>query len=280
MMPTLVAQKISEGVKAELEFCRDNGAAPIALVKSIGKGLDERSGDFVRREVFIENGRRLADRFGLDQEGFGLMRHKSEVCDFYDDEEIERVYYPETEQLLEKATGASKVLIFDHTRRIDDPDALVGKKARPPAAIVHNDFTVLSAEQRVRDLLPVAEANSRLEKRFSSINVWRALREPVETAPLAICEYSTIKDEDLIIAERHYPNHRIGRIYNLAFNPTQRWYYFPYLMCDEVILLKCYDSLLDGTARWTAHGSFRDPDQPVDATPRESIEIRSMLFFD
>ena len=279
-MPTLVAEKITEGVKAPLEFCRDNGAAPIALVKSIGKGLDERSGEFVRREVFIQNGRPLSDRFTLDQEGFELKRQKSGVSDFYDDKEIERVYYPEMERLLVKATGASKVLIFDHTRRIDDPNALADKKARPPAAIVHNDFTVLSAEQRVRDLLPVAEANIRLEKRFSSINVWRALREPVETAPLAICEYSTIKDEDLITAERHYPNQRIGRIYNLAFNPTQQWYYFAHLMCDEVILLKCYDSLLDGTARWTAHGSFRDPDQPVDATPRESIEIRSMLFFD
>ena len=88
-MPTLVAEKITEGVKAPLEFCRDNGAAPIALVKSIGKGLDERSGEFVRREVFIQNGRPLSDRFTLDQEGFELKRQKSGVSDFYDDEEIE-----------------------------------------------------------------------------------------------------------------------------------------------------------------------------------------------
>lgn len=279
-MQNVAAEHNIAGVNAELEFCRDNGAAPVALVNSIGEGLDKRTGNFVRRDVFIRNGRLQASRFNLDREGFALMRQGTKVSDFYNDDEVQQIYYPEMGNLLKNVAGAAKVLIFDHTRRIDDNNALTKKNARPPAAIVHNDFTITSAEQRVRDLLPTKEAKARLKKRFSSVNVWRAIREPVQTAPLAICEYGAIQNNDLIVAERHYPDKRIGRIYNLAFNPTQRWYFFPKLMCDEIVLLKCYDSLTDGTARWTAHGSFKYPDTSPSAVPRESIEIRSMLFFD
>ncbi len=128
--------------------------------------------------------------------------------------------------------------------------------------------------------MPAPEAEQRLAKRFGSINVWRPLKGRVETAPLAICEYGALADDDLIVAERHYPDGRIGRIYNVAYNPRQRWTYFPDMMPDELVLLKCYDSLTDGTARWTAHTSFQVPDTPAGATPRESIEIRSLVFFD
>jgi len=96
---------------------------------------------------------------------------------------------------------------------------------------------------------------------------------------LVICEYDAIKDDDLIAAERHYGN-RIGGVYNLSYSPDQRWYYFPQMQTNEVILLKCFDSLTDGTARWTAHGSFDDPNSRADAPPRESIEIRTLMFWD
>ena len=77
-----------------------------------------------------------------------------------------------------------------------------------------------------------------------------------------------------------YPDGRIGGIYYLNHNPGQRWYYFSEMTRDEVILLKCFDSLEDGTARWTAHGSFEVPGRRADAPPRESIEIRTLYFFD
>ena len=80
-------------------------------------------------------------------------------------------------------------------------------------------------------------------------------------------------------AERHYKD-RVGGVYNVAHSDDQRWYYFPRMATDEVILLKCFDSKTDGTARWTAHGSFDIPNAPADAPPRESIEIRTLYFFD
>ena len=117
-------------------------------------------------------------------------------------------------------------------------------------------------------------------RRFGSINVWRPIRGPVEDRPLAIAEYNSIDDADLIAAERHYPDGRIGGVYKVRHNPEQRWYYFPFMERDEVVLLKCFDSLTDGTARWTAHGSFADPHRSPDAPPRESIEIRTLIFYD
>ena len=266
-------------VTAPVQFSVDTGETPVALVKRPGQGQDDRSGAFEYRDVAIHDGRPVADRFDLDRDGFLLMRRDTAVEDFYDDAEVRRVYYPEMERLVAQAAGASKVIVFDHTIRVDDPEAQTERKVRAPVANVHNDFTVRSAPQRVRDLLPADEAERRLAGRYGSMNVWRPIRGPVETAPLVICGYGTIADGDLIAAERHYGD-RIGGIYQLAYNPRQRWYYFPAMEREEVVLLKCFDSLTDGTARWTAHGSFRHPDTPAGAAPRESIEVRTLYFFD
>ena len=177
------------------------------------------------------------------------------------------------ELLIKSVTGASKVVVFDHTIRVDDEDKQVRRKVRAPVNGVHNDFTTASAPQRVRDLLPPDESEARLKKRYASINVWRPIVSPVETKPLVICGYESIADADLVTSERHYPDGRIGGIYYLVHNPNQQWSYFPYMEREEVVLLKCYDSNTDDTARWTAHGTFEDPNSGPNAIPRESIEI-------
>jgi hypothetical protein len=63
------------------------------------------------------------------------------------------------------------------------------------------------------------------------------------------------------------------------YNPTHRWYYFPRMERNEVILLNCYDSKDDGRACFTAHTSFEDPTSPHNAAPRESIEVRALVFW-
>ncbi len=267
-------------VTATVEFFLKSGETPVALVKPEGEGHDDRRGAAEEREVIVHDARPIADRLDLDRQGFGLMRRETAVQDFYDNDEVRRVYYPEMERLVAEVTGASKVIVFDHTIRVEDEQKQVTHKVRAPVTGMHNDFTIRSAEQRVRDLLPTDEAEARLKKRYGSINIWRPIESPVENKPLIICEYDSIDDDDLIPAERHYPDGRIGGIYYLAYNPKQRWFYFPQMRRDEVVLLKCFDSLTDGTARWTAHGSFDDANRPADAKPRESIEIRTLMFFD
>ena len=46
---------------------------------------------------------------------------------FFDDDEIKRVYYPEMEALIKAESGAKRVVVFDHTLRTADD-------ARPRAA--------------------------------------------------------------------------------------------------------------------------------------------------
>lgn len=270
----------TDSVTASLQFLATTDEMPVALVSEPGLGPDKHSWTTAEHDVVIDDARAMAEQLDLDRQGFALMRHPTAVRDFYDDDEVRRVYYPEMEALVRSVTGAGKVIVFDHTIRVDDEDMQARLKVRAPIKGVHNDFTTRSAPQRVRDLLPADEAEARLKKRYGSINVWRPIRGPVETKPLVICEYGNIDDQDLVAAERHYPDGRIGGIYFLVHNPKQRWYYFPRMERDEVVLLKCFDSLTDGTARWTAHGSFDDPNSPTNATPRESIEIRTLLFFD
>lgn len=273
MQPTL------ETVTAPVQFSVDTGETPVTLVTKPGVPQVPNSAEYETREVEVINARPFADRFTLDREGFALTRGGTVVTDFYDDDQVHSVYYPEMEALVKRATGADEVIVFDHTIRVQDEGKRVTHKVRGPVSGVHNDFTVNSAPQRVRDLLPPDEAEARLAKRYGSINIWRPLREPVQNRHLVVCGYGDMKEANLIASERHYGD-RVGGIYRLTYDPKQRWYYFPDMMCDEVILLKCFDSLTDGTARWTAHGSFEDPTAPADAAGRESIEIRTLYFYD
>ncbi|MSP42909.1 MAG: methyltransferase [Alphaproteobacteria bacterium] len=279
-MTAIVDGNLLDVVIAPVQFAPVSRVAQIVIVTQPGIDQPTPREAYVRHDVAIHNARPIADRLHLDREGFSFMRRETAVSDLYDDEAVRRTYYPEMEKLITEVTGASRVIVFDHTQRIDDAELRAKTKRRPPAGYVHNDFTATSAAQRVRDLLPRDEAEARLRKRYASINVWRPIKGPVRTAPLLICGYGDLADEDLITVERHYPDGRIGRIYNVAYNPSQRWYYFPDMERDEFVLLKCFDSLTDGTARWTAHGSFQPPGLPAGTPPRESIEIRTLLFFD
>ena len=266
-------------VYATVQFSVDNGETPIAIVKEPGGGSDRRSGEYEDYQIVIRDARPIRDQLKLDDQGFLLTEFNTNITDFYDEAQVKEIYYPEMETLVRKVTGATKVLVFDHTIRVDDPTKAEKRKVRNPVRNMHNDFTIRSAAQRVKDLLPEEEANIRLKKRYGSVNVWRPITGPVETAPLAICGWDSLEDKNLIPAERRYRD-RIGGVLHLSYNANQEWFYFPKMTTEEVVILKCFDSLNDGTAKWTAHGSFQPPETPPTATPRESIEIRTLYFFD
>ena len=80
----------------------------------------------------------------------------------------------------------------------------------------------------------------------------------------------------MIATDQVFPD-RVGEIYHLTYNPSQRWYYAPRMTPDEVLLIKGWDSLDDGRTRFTPHGAFEQPDTPTDAPPRESIEVRTLV---
>ena len=220
------------------------------------------------------------DGASVDEQGFELLRHASGVDDFYDVEALRESYYPELEALLLERFGAERVVIFDSTRRSDrrggaaNPDG-----ARRPAAHIHVDYTVDSGPKRVQDLLGDVEAErlARAGTRIRQINLWRPIVGPVERSPLALADASSVSAEDLLATEQIFPD-RVGEIYHLVFNPAQRWFYAPRMTTDEVLLIKGWDSLADGSARFTPHTAFELPDTPPTAPARESIETRTLVI--
>jgi hypothetical protein len=271
-----LAQSIAS-VKTTLTYLVDTGEKPVSTSAEPGATPVQHQGRYEERAVTIHDGRPMRERLSLDREGFILVDHETKVADFYDEEEVRSVYYPEMERLVKEFTGASRVVVFDHTLRAEDDATREEKKVREPVRRVHNDYTEWSGPQRVRDLLP-DEADALLKRRFAVIQVWRPIRKPVSTAPLAIADARSLETKNLIATERRYPD-RVGEIYHITFNPEHRWLYFSEMRRGEALVFKTYDSEKDGRARWTAHASFDDPASPPGAPPRESIEVRTLAFF-
>jgi hypothetical protein len=268
---------VFDQVEAVLTYLVDTGVRPVSYNYEPPPGVPQRSGIYAEHKIPVVNARRWPETaFSLDRQGFLFRRHNTAVVDFYDPAEVEQVYFPEIEALLKQATGAEKVVTFDHTLRVGP--ARHRKGQREPVRRVHNDYTLKSGPQRVRDLLPAAEAEERLKHRFAIINIWRPIRGPVEEAPLAVADARSIAPGDLIATDLLYPD-RTGETYSIAYNPAHRWFYFPEMRREEVLFLKVYDSATDGRARFAAHTAFDDPTGPRLPVARESIETRSLVFF-
>jgi len=278
MVQVVAEQDVApDTIEASVNYLLDTGETPYTYTGGPGSTEVRSGGTPDPHRVVMHNGRGDAGRFVLDRDGFRFIRHDTKVADFFDEAEVRRVYYTEMEALVKAETGASRVVVFDHTLRTADDDFRETHKIREPVQRVHNDYTEWSGPQRVRDLLP-QEADALLRRRFAIVQVWRPIRLPVESFPLAICDARSMRPEDFVVSERRYPN-RVGQTYAITYNPEHHWYWFPRMRRDEAIVFKVYDSLKDGRARWTAHTAFDDPTAPPDARPRESIEIRTLAFF-
>lgn len=267
-------------VAASLQYLEPTSEKPRSLEYEPPVGVPHTTAVYREHTVDIRDVRPVAAALSLEHEGFQLLNAPTQVTDFDDEDAIRTRYYDEAISLLKEQTGASRVVVFDHTirRRVAGTMDRVKGAPRQPVPRVHNDYTVKSGPQRVRDLLG-AEADELLKKRFAVINVWRPIRGPVYDAPLAITDASSVAENDLVATDLIYPD-RTGEIYYVKFNPDHKWFYAPAMRRDEVLLIKCYDSINDGRARFVPHSAFVDPTTPAGAPPRESIELRTLVFFD
>jgi hypothetical protein len=257
---------------ATLHYLKRGAEKPARYVMEPPPGVPAWNGIDDPHDVRIEDARGREGEFSLDRNGFALLKAPSQVRDFYSPEEIKSVYYPEVERLLRDTLGASRVVVFDHNvrngARADLPQ---------PSRRVHNDHTLSSAPRRVRDHLG-ADAEELLKHRFGVINVWRPIRGPVLDSPLALCDARSFTNDDLIASDLVYPHVR-GETSSVEYKPGHRWYYFSEQQPDEVVLIRVHDSANDGRARLSFHTSFDNPLAPTGAPPRESIEVRSLVFF-
>jgi hypothetical protein len=264
-------------VEATLNYFAETSEKPVIYTYEPSPGVPRTTGKSEAHSLLVRNAR-LAEELALDRQGFQLVHQETAVRDFYDRAEVEKVYYREIEALLKEATGAEKVVVFDHQVRNIELSKQGEKDAREYVRTVHNDYTAKSGPRRVRDHLPSEEAEERLRHRFAEINVWRAIRGPIESTPLAVCDARSIDPNDFVPTDLVYRD-KVGEVYRFTYNPQHRWYYFPRLERNEAILLKCYDSKEDRRARFSAHSAFDDPTSLPDAAPRESIEVRALVFW-
>lgn len=271
---------------------------------------DARQLDGAARRTLAKNGFELHTRPLADPD-----------LDFFDHDQVVRTYYPQCADLVREATGARFAAAFDHNvrsatgknskRRIEG-----GQQVQGPAHVVHGDYTLTSAPQRLRDLTNPPGANDTIRKvlgegealldageveqalsdgRFAIINVWRNIvAEPVAVNPLALCDAQTFDPGDLVVFEIHYHD-RIGENYFVKHSDRHRWYFYPDMTRDEALLLKQWDSAgglarsngEDGDAAhpedpstFSFHSAFEDPTTPDDAPDRWSTEVRCIVLYD
>ncbi|GAB1317186.1 7alpha-cephem-methoxylase P8 chain [Madurella fahalii] len=222
------------------------------------------------------------DQFTLDGNGFQFCHHESNFREggYRDEGKVEAEYYPEMEQLLKDVTGATRVFIFDHKTRCGPSNwhsLGPGNQAkRGPILRTHVDQSYEGAESLLRWLLP-DEADILLKKRWQIINAWRPIKT-IYKDPLAVADARTIAEEDLVPAKIIYTDHE-RESWTIKPSAAHRWYFKYAQRPDEVLLIKCFDSCTDGVARRAPHSAFQDPRHVNDAW-RESIEIRTMVFYD
>ena len=258
-------------VTAELKFYAPpaNGAKPFDYPGKIEppEGLPKRNFRDADIPVTITDVRGRESFFNIDDNGFCLLKSGlSAAVDFSSDESIKQTYYPELERLLlQNVPGAERILPFDYTVR-----PLAG--LRPPVLRVHIDQTPAAAAERVHHFLP-DEAKSLFENRVRIINVWRPLNGPVQSSPLAFADSKTVVDESLVVVEHRFPDHVVETI--SVKHADEQWYYWSGMDNDERLLLECFDSDKGGRV---PHSAFVDPRSPVGSRPRESIEVRVLVF--
>jgi len=264
-------------VTANVRYLRPGLARPVYFASQGGADAAlSIEAEFDDCLVTIADARKLQPPATLDREGFCLVRHVTDVKDFYTLDEEQ--YEAEIRALVLGATGGESALVFDHTLRSDSPDVRGERTIREPASVIHNDYSDASAAKRLQDLLPIAEAEARLDKRFAIVNVWRSIRGPVINSPLALCDAGSARPEDFVASERRARD-RIGELELVTHNPAHSWYYFAEQQFDEALLIKTFDSAIDGRARRVAHTAFANPAAPPESPPRESIESRLVVFF-
>ncbi|THV02828.1 hypothetical protein K435DRAFT_652520 [Dendrothele bispora CBS 962.96] len=283
-MPATVIQS-PQTVETTLQYFLPppDGSRPYSDVEPTPGGRPQKNWVYEKHVVQIENVRGKESSVSLDTTGFQFYlneptKHKS----FKNDEEVQKEYYPESIELIKKLTGASRVVPFDHTIRRRDPkqDGMNPAK-RQPVSGVHVDQSAQAARNRVLRHLPESESAELLKHRFQIINLWRPISHPAYDWPLALCDYRSLDvKKDLVPVALVYPD-REGETLGVKYNPEHKWKYFKGMTPDELVLIKCYDSKEDGSVSvLTPHTAFEDPSTPKDALPRESIELRTLVFYD
>ena len=277
MTTTSHARRCIPFVDSEISFHVGDGAGESYFYPyGAPDGAPSSSGGAAMVPVRVWNGWPDRSEFTLDTHGFAVRQEPTEFTAWYDRDAVLGDYYPECEEAVRAVTGASRAVAFDHNvRHVPRAEQESGDvHVARPAKGAHNDYTGRSAPVRAAEVLGGIP-----QGRYSYVNLWRPIAEPLRDAPLAVVDGRTLSPADLVLTELRYPD-RSGWIHRVRHSPDQRWIYFPDMAHREVLLLKCWDSEPGGGVTHTVHSAFDDPTIPADSPPRESIEVRVICIWD
>jgi len=212
------------------------------------------------------NGETVTD---FKEDGFAYATSPTGVCEFEGDN-WQSQYNAELSDLLMKEVGAKEVITFDHTVRIDDPQAM-----RRPARHVHSDYSREGAEKRLVDILGSEKADEWAQGHYAFINLWRPIANPINSAPLGFVRPLTVKEADWIVIDLIYPD-RKGQVMGLAKNDAHEWVYRSRMTPDEVAFFNIYDN---SGLPCVGHSAIDLVEDPKITTPRQSIESRTLVRY-
>ena len=221
-------------------------------------------------EVKLFDQREGAADISFAEDCIGFAHAPTVVGSFDATENWRDTYEAELRTLLATHIGAKEVVSFDHTVRIDDPEAV-----RKPARNVHSDYSVDGAQQRLIDILGAAKAMEWAASHYAFINVWRPVGAPINSAPLGFIQPSSVADEDWILLDLIYPD-RKGQIMGLAANPDHKWVYMSKMTPDEIAFFNIFDS---GGRPSVGHSALDTVEDPTVKTIRQSIESRTLVRY-
>lgn len=276
------------GVEAEINYIRNPpppGAGPLEYVTEA-----EEHNTMVTlpgRLMPIRNGRLLDS--DLDREGFVLARHVSAVADFHQIQEspaVDQQYIDETAALLAELTGASRVMLLGGGKKRygeTATDRLARLKNAKPARYPHADNTDASAIELVQLMDTfIDDFDLSSYTRHAMYNIWRTFTPPPQDFPLAVCDVESMAPTDEVTVTAisgELSGEVVHDTASYVYNPAHRWYYFPDMSIDEVIVFKSYDSDSNRASR-VAHTAFTDPTCPPGVPTRASVEMRALALFD
>ena len=298
-MSSSVRESDMKTVSAEISYVE-----PGSLInrRFVAPGVERNTGKYRTHRVSIRDGRAIKDQFSLDVHGFVLAERRSAVRDFFDKDEVDRVYPGETEETVKALTGASRVLVrgwmirtsgdmLRHQRQVVGYTHQGG--VQPPAGEAHVDFTPQSAERMARASYREAFPEGKGFSRFIASSLWRAFSEPPQDWPLALCDARSVGPDEGTTNTLHIVDQLPEEKAMLGdmpgedslptaaifhYNPNHRWWYFSSMTRAEVVLLKFHDSDRARALR-VPHTAFCDTTFP-NAKPRNSIEVRTFAFFE
>ncbi len=248
----------------------------IAFFQFAGVGQDETRG------VEIADACHAEMPFDIDRNGFTVLRTDIDNADFQAPGVIGPSYYPRVEQLLCTAFGAHSVVVLDHIFRKSVgrsvelfphlAQAATQHGLSSPDCRVDGGETEAGAGALLRRALG-KRADALLQHRVMIVTIWR----PIDVmARLAVCDAETVAYQDLAATAPKYPEDHDDPVRaSLGFSRHHRWFDFPRLRSDEVLVMKDYDSADDGRATRCFRAAIACDPGMGDA----SIEVRAAVIF-